>query len=42
MKNNTASRTVKFKMIVILIIAATLSVGIYMYQGNEVTLNVDG
>ncbi len=42
MKNNTASRTVKFKMIVILIIAATLSLGIYMYRGNEVTLNVDG
>lgn len=42
MKNNTTSRTVKFKMIVILIIVATLSLGIYMYQGNEVTLNVDG
>lgn len=42
MKNNAASRTIKFKMIVILIIAATLSLGIYMYQGNEVTLNVDG
>ncbi|NLY44424.1 MAG: DUF348 domain-containing protein [Tissierella sp.] len=42
MKNNATSRTAKFKMIVILIIVATLSVGIYMYQGNEVTLNVDG
>lgn len=42
MKTNTPSRTIKFKMIVVLIIVATLSLGIYMYQGNEVTLDVDG
>lgn len=42
MKTNTPSRTLKFKMIVVLIIVATLSLGIYMYQGNEVTLDVDG
>ena len=42
MKKNATSRTAKFKMIVILIIVATLSLGLYMYRGNEVTLNVDG
>ena len=42
MKTQTPSRTAKFKMIVILIIVAALSVGIYVYQANDVTLNVDG
>ena len=42
MKTNTPSRTIKFKMIVVLIIVAALSLGIYIYQGNEVTLDVDG
>lgn len=42
MKTQTPSRTAKFKMIVILIIVAALSVGVYVYQANNVTLNVDG
>ena len=42
MKNIAPSRTSKFKMIVILIVVAALSVGIYVYQGNEVTIDVDG
>lgn len=37
-----ASRTFKFKMIVILIVAATLFLGVYMYNGNDVVINVDG
>lgn len=42
MKTKTPSRTAKFKMMVILIFAAALSLGIYLYQGNEVTIDVDG
>lgn len=42
MKNNTASKAGKFKTLIILAIAATLSLGIYMYQGKEVSLNLDG
>ena len=42
MKTKTPSRTAKFKMIVILIFVALLSLGIYIYQGNDVTINVDG
>lgn len=42
MEDNTASKAGKFKIFIILAIAATLSLGIYMYQGTEVSLNVDG
>lgn len=42
MKTHTPSRTAKFKMIVILIFVAALSLGIYIYQGNNVTISVDG
>ncbi len=42
MENSTASKAGKFKILIILAIAATLSLGIYMYQGNEVSLIVDG
>ncbi|MDR7869665.1 MAG: 3D domain-containing protein [Tissierellaceae bacterium] len=42
MKTNAPSRTAKFKMIVILVIAAALSLGIYVLQGNEVSIDVDG
>lgn len=42
MKTNAPSRTFKFKMILILITVAALSVGIYMLRGNEVILDVDG
>ena len=42
MENNTASKAGKFKILIILAIAATLSLGIYIYKGNEVSLSVDG
>lgn len=41
MENNTASKSKKFKILVILAIAATLSLGINIYKGNEVSLSVD-
>ena len=42
MKDNEASRTIKFKMVLILMVVAALSLGIYVMRGNEVTINVDG
>lgn len=42
MKDNETSRTIKFKMVLILMVVAALSLGIYVMRGNEVTINVDG
>lgn len=42
MDSNEASRTNKFKMVVILIVAASLMLGLYMFRGKKVVLNVDG
>src|SRR5699024_3215928 len=42
MKSITANIVRKFKVVIILTIAAALSLGIYMYQGHKVTLKVDG
>lgn len=42
MDSSTIKKAAKFKVLVILAIAATLSLGVYMYQGNEITLNLDG
>lgn len=42
MESKLASNARKFKVLIVLAIAATLSLGVYMYQGNEVSLNMDG
>lgn len=42
MENNTANKAGKFKILIILAIVATLSLGVYKYQGNQVSLNLDG
>lgn len=42
MKKNKASMANKFKVLVLLVIVATLSLGVYMYKGVEVSLEVDG
>lgn len=42
MNSNTIKKAEKFRALVILAIVATLSLGFYMFQGNEVTLNLDG
>lgn len=42
MENYSASKVDKFKLLLTLLIAATLSLGVYMYQGHEISLNVDG
>lgn len=42
MDSSTIKKASKFKVLVILAIVATLSLGVYMYQGNEITLNLDG
>ncbi len=42
MENNTANKAAKFKMLIILAIVATLSLGVYQYQGKQVSLNLDG
>lgn len=42
MENNTADKAGKFKMLIILAIVAALSLGVYQYQGKQVSLNLDG
>lgn len=42
MENNTANKAGKFKMLIILAIVAALSLGVYQYQGKQVSLNLDG
>lgn len=42
MKTKMALRARKFKVLIILTIVATLTLGVYLYQGNEVSLNIDG
>lgn len=42
MENSTANKASKFKILVILAIVASLSLGVYQYQGKEVTLNFEG
>ena len=42
MENNTANKAAKFKMLIILAIVAVLSLGVYQYQGKQVSLNMDG
>lgn len=41
MKEYLVSRTWKFKVLTILAIAATLSLGVYMYRGKNITLQLD-
>lgn len=41
MENNGVNKTLKFRVLTILAIAATLSLGVYMYQGNDITLLMD-
>ena len=42
MEKQPAIRAWKFKLLLILAIAATLSLGVYMYQGNNIILQVEG
>ena len=42
MKNNKATIASKFRILILLVIVATLSLGVYMNKGVEVSLNVDG
>ncbi len=42
MNSSLIKKAGKFKVLVILAIVATLSLGFYMYRGNEVSLNLDG
>lgn len=42
MENNTAIKADKFKLLIILAIVAALSLGVNQYQGNQVSLNLDG
>jgi len=42
MDSNKIKKADKFKVLVVLAIVALLSLGVYMYQGNEVSLNLDG
>ncbi len=42
MENKTAFNAAKFKMLIILAIVATLSLGVNQYKGNEVSLNLEG
>ena len=42
MENNNATIASKFKVLVLLVIVATLSLGVYMYKGVEVSLELDG
>ena len=41
MEKQPALRAWKFKVLAVLAIAATLSLGVYMYQGNNITLQVE-
>lgn len=42
MDSSMIKKAGKFRVLVVLAIAVTLSLGFYLYQGNEVTLNLDG
>ena len=42
MDSNMIKKAEKFKVLMILAIVATLFLGFYVYQGNEVSLNLDG
>lgn len=42
MENNSANKAGKFKMLIILAIVAVLSLGVYQYQGKQISLNLDG
>ncbi|TJX13213.1 DUF348 domain-containing protein [Tissierella creatinini] len=42
MNSSLIKKAGKFKVLVVLAIVATLSLGFYMYQGNMVSLNLDG
>ena len=42
MNSKMIKKAEKFRAIVILAIVATLSLGFYMFQGNEITLDLDG
>ena len=42
MKNYTVNKTWKFKVLTVLAIVMTLSLGVYMYQGNNIILQVEG
>lgn len=42
MKNNKATIANKFRILILLVVVATLSLGVYMYKGVEVSLEVDG
>lgn len=41
MENNTVTRTWKFKVLTVLAMAATLSLGVFMYQGKNIILQVE-
>lgn len=42
MNSSMIKKAQKFKVLVVLAIMVTLSLGVFMYQGNEVSLNLDG
>lgn len=42
MNSSLIKKAGKFRVLVVLAIVATLSLGFYVYQGNEVSLNLDG
>ena len=42
MDSSLIKKAGKFRVLVVLAIVATLSLGFYMYQGNNVSLNLDG
>ena len=42
MDSSLIKKAGKFKVLVVLAIVVTLSLGFYVYQGNEVSLNLDG
>lgn len=42
MENNKATIASKFRVLVLLVIVATLSLGVYMYKGVEISLDLDG
>lgn len=41
MENNTVDKAWKLKVLAVLAIAATLSLGVYMYQGKDITIQVE-
>lgn len=42
MENHPVNKTNQFKVLTVLAIAASLSLGVYMYQGKEISLSMDG